>query len=564
MLSSDLLRTKTSRGKIEPLFCALDFGNGTDYELANKLVTFFENTHKKGMQKGELLKKIATLESEFDYKLVRGLFALLERRSVFKPNLSSQINFVLIRQSLFQESSARGLALSNLQRQKIIQTVANRFNLSVKDIETIMWADREENLSLKKFDFISPKNLLLWYNLSLTQTLLFRCATLEFFIEGGIHWKHVLRNVKKLGLMYNLEYQLQSDPNSIRCTIEGPLSLFKMTDKYGTSMAKLLPQIIGAPIWSINGSIVRKNDEGSKIYQFALSNKSTAGFLQPMSEILYSDNSSNVNNQGNGKNDNDSYNYDSSLEKKFEKLFLQYFNKKDDWKISREPNPLVADGKAMIPDFLFERYGKKVYFEIVGFWTQEYLERKAAKLRAIFDKNRQNHHEIDLIVGVNSDLACSQIESISDDRIFTFKKEVSIKPILKHLKEIDKKIIEEKTNTTSINLNENSGEVPKVISIQAISEKYDIPAETALKILSSSYTTHKLVGRSVMISKEKIGDIQKNLKGIVKFTEACKVLESNQVPESSHADLLSELGYDVVWNDLNPNNTTINKKILKL
>lgn len=85
----------------------------------------------------------------------------------------------------------------------------------------------------------------------------------------------------------------------------------------------------------------------------------------------------------------------------------------------QEPDPLVADGKAMIPDFLFERFGRKVYFEIVGFWTREYLERKASKLKVLFDKNHKN---IDLLVAVNSELSCSQIKTISKDRIFTFQK----------------------------------------------------------------------------------------------------------------------------------------------
>ena len=161
MLSSDLLRTKISRGKIEPLFCSPDFGNGSDYELANKLVTFFENTHKNAHAKGELLKKTALLESEYDYKLVRGLFALLERRSVFESSVQSlQVNPVSIRQELFLESSARGLALTDTQRQEIIQLVAEKNSLSVKDVNIIMWADKEENLLLEKFDSISPKNLL--------------------------------------------------------------------------------------------------------------------------------------------------------------------------------------------------------------------------------------------------------------------------------------------------------------------------------------------------------------------------------------------------------------------
>ena len=82
MFSSELLRTKISRGKITPLFCTANFGNGIDYELATKLIVFFTNAQKNRQCKGNLLQKIRLLESEYDYKLVRGLFTLLERRSI--------------------------------------------------------------------------------------------------------------------------------------------------------------------------------------------------------------------------------------------------------------------------------------------------------------------------------------------------------------------------------------------------------------------------------------------------------------------------------------------------
>ena len=567
MLSSDLLRTKISKNTITPLFCSLDFGNSTPYELANKLVTFFENTHKNGTSKGELLQKITLLESEYDYKLVRGLCTLLERRSIFESGFHSQISPKTIRQNLFKESSVQGFALSDVHRQKIIKKIADQNDLSTNEIEKFMWADMEENLILKKFNFINPKHLLLWYNLSLTQTLLFRCTTMEFSIEGGLYWKQVLRNVKRYGLMYTLDHQYnesQQDLNSINCTLEGPLSLFKMTDKYGTSMAKLLPWIIKAPVWRINGSIIRKNDEGSKIYKFEMSStdkNNTSEFLQPISEILFSNNYSKINNSqihNHTKSPEDDFTFDSLLEKNFEKLFLQYFNKKDDWKISREPNPLIVDGKAMIPDFLFERFGKKVYFEIVGFWTKEYLARKTAKLRIIFDRNQQKEQDIYMIVGVNSDLACSEIESISDDHVFVFKKAVPIKPILKHLEKIDKKIIEEKSKNTEIQLDIDNIDI---ISIESIARKYCIPNETVLNLLSSKYQNHLLIGKLYLISEEKINHIQKSLIGIQKFTQACNILEKNKIPEFSHADLLSQLNYDVIWKDLDPNNAIITKKI---
>ena len=548
MLSSELLRTKISRGKITPLFCTANFGNGTDYELANKLIVFFTNAQKNKQCKGDLLQNIGLLESEYDYKLVRGFFALLERRSIFgRLNTSSSIATpILIRQKLFEESSKQGLALSDSQRQDIIQKVANQMHISSENVETIMWSDKDENLILTQFDTISSKDLILWYNLSLFQTLLFKCTRLEFYVKGGLYWKQVLRNVKRYGLMYNLEYYSKDisdeEDDSIKCILEGPFSLFKMTDRYGTSMAKLLPSIVGTPTWKINGSIVKKTDDGQKIYSFELSNESTQEFLRPTIESPY-------------QNDND-YVYDSSMEATFAKRFHQHFDQSDKfgWKISREPDPLIADGKAMIPDFLFERFGRKVYFEIVGFWTKEYLERKAAKLKVLFG---DDHKNVDLLVAVNSELACSQIETISKDKIFTFQKDVSIKPILEHLKKIDAEIIEEKIHT-KIKLDEKNLDL---ISIKQVALENSLPEAATLKILLADYPDEYVTAGGYLVSNKKINIMEGSLDGISKFVDACKILASQKIPDSCHADLLSKMDYDVVWEDLDPNHAKISKRI---
>jgi len=557
MLSAELLRTITSRGKVTPLFCSTDFGNGTYYELANRLVVFFANAQKEKQCKGNLLQKIKLLEDEYDYKLVRGFSTLLERRSVFEPfHSSSSVTIatpVMIRQKLFEESSRQGLALSDLHRQEIMQHVANQMHILPSDVESLMWSDKDENLVLTQFDTISPKDLILWYNLSLFQTLLFKCTKLEFYIKGGLYWKQVLRNVKRYGLMYSLECASENDDDSVTCTLEGPLSLFKMTDRYGTSMAKLLPSIVGTPFWKIGGSILKKTDSGQKLYSFEMSNESTAGFLRTTIENP----SQNIVDVG-----VDGSTYDSSTEAAFAKKFCQYFdqNEKGGWKISREPDPLVADGKAMIPDFLFERFGRKVYFEIVGFWTKEYLERKAAKLRALIgddQKDQRSDKTIDLLIAINSDLSCSQIETISHDRIFAFKKDVPIKPVLEHLKKIDENITAEKTSDTKIEVDPNSLEL---ISVRQIAQNHEIPAAAVLKIVDADYPGIFAAVNSYLISRKKMELVRGTLDGVSKFVHACSVMTSGGIPDSCHADLLSELGYDVAWPDLDPNNATISRK----
>src|SRR5437870_2179711 len=92
------------------------------------------------------------------------------------------------------------------KRKEILNLVFSKIGVSPNDIEHGIWSDLEENKILESFDTISAGELLDWYNLSLMQTLLFNCTKLEFQILGGLNWKHVLRKVKMLGLMYNLQH----------------------------------------------------------------------------------------------------------------------------------------------------------------------------------------------------------------------------------------------------------------------------------------------------------------------------------------------------------------------
>jgi hypothetical protein len=53
------------------------------------------------------------------------------------------------------------------------------------------------------------------------------------------------------------------------------------------------------------------------------------------------------------------------------------------WTVQREPEPVLAPGIVLIPDFAFLRGDTRVFMEIAGFWSPTYRERKVAKLRAL-------------------------------------------------------------------------------------------------------------------------------------------------------------------------------------
>src|ERR671919_1160565 len=235
MLPLPLLRVNImNKGKnITPLFCLPAKDSFYELKLAESMIKEFEESYRKKEKKRKLGERISLVESGYDdYRLVRGLYVLLERRCTFgsgegptsQPNIGdneeiSDIDSFHIRKYLFEESSKQGYALTEHKRKEIIGFVASKISMSYDMVVREMWSDLDENLVLEDFASIEPQKLIAWYNLSLMQTLLFNSTKLEFSVQGGSNWKRALRAVKKLGLMYNLYYQQRENPQEDQETI---------------------------------------------------------------------------------------------------------------------------------------------------------------------------------------------------------------------------------------------------------------------------------------------------------------------------------------------------------
>ena len=73
-------------------------------------------------------------------------------------------------------------------------------------------------------------------------------------------------------------YHAKAEPEGFHIAVDGPLSLFKLTERYGTSIAKLLPDIVEAEGWRINANVVKEGNSGRRILQLDL-NCNEAGAL---------------------------------------------------------------------------------------------------------------------------------------------------------------------------------------------------------------------------------------------------------------------------------------------
>src|SRR3989337_1095927 len=86
MISSDLLRDKIDykNKKIHPLLCTLDH-NSAECQLSIKIIEVFNDCYSNKSSKEKLNYMVKLLEHTYkDYKLVRGLYSILEKKCTFK------------------------------------------------------------------------------------------------------------------------------------------------------------------------------------------------------------------------------------------------------------------------------------------------------------------------------------------------------------------------------------------------------------------------------------------------------------------------------------------------
>ncbi len=399
MLPSDLLRVRIRRGLIQPLYSHFSW---EDIYIAERLIEVFQD--HVGEKRGIIEEELAEVEKHafsigLHPKFTRGLIHLLNRRATFeKPK--TRIKPIKARLEVFYEAGRNyGIVVSEEERRNILERVSSKFGLSVEELWSIFSSVYEEEDILRDFKPMDAVDLLKEYNLSLTQTLLFKALKLNIAASfTGTQAKIFLFNVKRLGLMY----EASVSPSGILLRVDGPLTAIRQTERYGTRLARLIPYVFSAKGWSITAEIKRK-----RIYVFRLD--STKSSLFPRVELRYEE-------------------YDSSVEEDFARRWSRVGS---GWAIVREPEPLVVRGRVFVPDFVFKKDGKTIYMEVVGFWTKDYLERKIRKLKEL--------KEVDIILAVNKELSCSDLERIRHHVIW-YRRRIPVDEVYRYLRRYENKV----------------------------------------------------------------------------------------------------------------------------
>jgi predicted nuclease of restriction endonuclease-like RecB superfamily len=462
---------------------------------------------------GEKKKAIAAFVSElenqgYEYRFIRALSLLLDRKSCFVCN--SKFNPSELRKKIFQTTEKYGIPTNPQKRQQILSMVASETGQSLEAVEEQIYADLDAELFLKKFEAPTALELLQQYNLSLTQTLLFECSELNFKVSGN--WQQLFYWIKKLGLIYDVS------PNDFNVKIDGPSSMFKLTKRYGLNIAKMLPIIMANQKWAINAKILWRYT--NEICNFEIDNTKHNSLLQTPKIFPVT--------------------FDSVDEENFANQFKAL---NSGWVLKREPEPVLAGSQVIIPDFSLEKAGLKIYLEIVGFWTEEYLQRKAEKLKQVND--------VQMIIVVREALACEKLSSLEKRpqlHFIYYKDKIPLAPILRYLQNAFETVKVKEIHLLkemSITFTES------VLVFTEFAQRIGVSVEAVTEVLTANPPADYVLISNGLVNKEKLQQISHALTAALErskkltFSQAATIIEAEGVGDTS--GILERLGYKIKW-----------------
>ncbi|MFB6090312.1 MAG: DUF790 family protein [Halobellus sp.] len=507
MLRKDLLRVSRAGGGYHPQFAGRE-----DRPLAARVVGVFQG--HVGEPRHRLDDALDDLERDADdFKLVRGFAALLEREAVFETR--APLPPQRVRRVVFESAEEVGAVVTDDDRQAALEAAADALGTDVESIEASLYADREVNEVLATFEpRWGPDQLIEQYNLSLAQTALFDATEVRVRSSDP---KRLVSAVKRLGLMYEIRREGDGVPAGDglaerELVVTGPDALFRRTRRYGTAFARLLRSVAGTAEWSLSATI---DDRGTERELRLGPDDVSVPDVDPVAEPTY----------------------DSGVEADFAARFSGLDL---DWDLSREPEPLAAGARAMIPDFAFDyRPGGadepelRVFFEVMGFWTPEYVEKKLEQFGSIAD-------DVELLVAVDESLGVGEEIEALDHRVVTFTDRVRVKDVVDALREYEVDLID----AAAESLPDALAPDEDVVDLDDLASERGVSADA---MESVSFPDHERVGRT-LIRPSVLDALSGKIGPGMSLSEAETVLEEHGVGDASA--VLSRLGYRVAWEGL--------------
>ena len=491
MLTKDLLRVSRAGGGFHPQFV-----DESRRDLAARVLAVYEE--HVGQSRGTVDDALTALEREADdFKLVRGFAKLLDREAHFETR--APVEPRRAREAAFEAGESVAV-VSAEDREHALDRAAERFGDGPDALADSLYADLDDRQILVAVESRwDADELVEQYNLSLAQTALFDATEVRVRSSDP---KALVSAVKRLRLLY----EVRKTGEGREVVVTGPTALFQRTRRYGTRFARLLRSVATAETWDLEATV---DDRGTERDMALSDDDISVPGVEPVTEVSY----------------------DSGVEKafatRFESLDL-------DWDLVREPEPLEAGERVAIPDFAFDyRHADfRVFFEIMGFWTPEYVAKKLDQLDAIDD--------VELLVAVDETLGVGEDIEARDHRAIPYAGTVRVKDVRDALRRYEEELVAESAGALPDELTPEAD----VVTLESLADDCGV-SEQAIE--DKRFPDHQVVGRT-LVRPSVLRGVEDRIQDGMALEAAEAVLDKYGIDDASA--VLSAVGYRVEWEGL--------------
>ncbi len=349
MLTGKLVRVRHARNRLVPVY--VDPADPALLGLAEQLLFAYRDA--PGRTRGEIEADLADLVGEGPHAILpMGLAKLLEDRCEF--DVTADCPPDALREAAFRlafQQRAKG----HFDREAVLAEAAAGFGVSVEQLNRSLFADLKDEQRVLAFTDGTPEQLLHRYNVALAQAILLRSTAMEVRIWGETpaRFRQLFRAVKFHRLIGTVH---PSPGGSYTLKLDGPLSLFSSTQKYGLQLALFLPTLLHCKAFDLKAEVRWGADRKEKTFTLSgtdglRTHAPDFGTYTPPELQMFAD---------------------------------SFAEKVKGWRIASEPNPVTLPDGLWVPDFKLTHpaTNREVFVEVFGFWRKADVDALHRRLHA--------------------------------------------------------------------------------------------------------------------------------------------------------------------------------------
>ncbi len=400
MLTADLIRCRVSGEGVLTLMGGAAKQRPRQLAIAHSMIEVVD-AHIDAPRDG-ILKTLDLIPfAPNERKLMLGLRKVILDECVFEQSVTLEPELVRAKVWTLAAQAWRTLGPESVfDRTAVLETAAQEFEVSVDALEGALFADLKSAHCLTSWSGIDAEKLVTLYHSAQAQSVFLKAVKVTLVLKptSAVELRRFFHLLKFRGLLFRVDAR---SGNEIRLTLDGPVSLFNQTSRYGLKLATLIPRLAqfgtGVATAELSWGTYRKR----VLYEhaFTLQKRKGKAAKVPLNEIL-------------------------------EKL-IKAWKEECGWTIEVVTGHLIeAAGQALVPDLRCSHTasGKTVYLELMGFWSRDAVWQRVELVK---------HLATPFVFLVSERLRVSEkvLEGSDNGALFVFKGVINRKRLLDQLEQ---------------------------------------------------------------------------------------------------------------------------------